>query len=1730
VVPQTKNTTTDNNSMEPRSHVWCRDPDPEGDDAWILAEVLSKSAEDIHLVTLSKKVPVKLSRRRIIVDEQKTELKYDGVETANAPLSEADRAEGRDDDLIQLPHLHEPAILHAIHERFKHDRIYTYTGPVLIAVNPFQRLPLYTQPMLEAYRRDGLLRSQSLPPEHPLPPHVYSIADRSYRQMMRSSTDAAYSRELKSQSILISGESGAGKTETTKIVMMYLTTLGTSNDHGTTTSSGGISHDEGLSTMEKVLQSNPILEAFGNGKTLRNDNSSRFGKLIDLGFSRSGQLMGAKVQTYLLEKVRVGFHASGERNYHIFYQILRGATHDQLKRYHFHEGITGGLELANHMHYTGQGGAPQLREFTDEDGLGYTLKAMRSMGWHEEQIENVLRMVAGILHLGQVQFEAGESSGVEIAVIDDAMQTTVNHVAELLGVDVHKLQKALTERAVIARGDTIMSPISPAKALDARDAVAKTVYGALFLWVVEQVNSCIGWANDAEVRSTVGVLDIFGFECFAVNSFEQLCINFTNEALQQQFNKFIFKMEQDLYESEKINWAFISFPDNQDCLDLIQLRPNGLLPQLDDECKLGQRGSDRNWANRLYQTFVPSGNVSENGRFHATAIQKGKAMFCVNHFAGLVAYSAETGFLEKNKDEIPLTAKAMFESAPNKLMRDVFAVQLRASEDRSDSATAAGKPAKSKTVGTQFKEQLNSLMERVASTEPHYIRCLKPNDTAKAKLLTRKRVTEQLRYGGVLEAVRVARMGYPVRLDHVTFFKRYRMLLPQLKSNELPWTLDRQSADPQKMCIRLVEQILKDGRAEKDETSRAAKLRSMQTQPPPLDFPQADVQPGLTKIFMRKPPYDILEAHRVLHQSAATALLQSFFRGIKERRSYLLLQAAAEVAQRVYRGCVGRARWWSLKEAQASELLIKFLRTMVYKLRYICAKGGMVQLEALYRGRVVRRTLGAIRIQARWRMVKIQRAHLKLRSAAVAFQCTLRRRTARHLMLEMKREQKDIGKLKDNNEKLKSEMAGLKAMLNAMAKGEASSKESEARLQEKEQQIAVLENKIKVLERELETERLNVARLEKELEFVERASPSAFSLQHIAPVESPKTYHRRHHTSESVVARQHHTTEPTVPPQTPLRTIEPIVPPKTPLRIQDEGRENISLIANESSTPARVSGSAAIHAEAIAEYKDKISRLEKELETERKAHREKDVEIIKLRAKINGVKLSDVDLQAMMAPVDGKLQPPAPSEQQILENVAKEENLREEENNVLPIEQRRKDFTIQPEVAGNDVEEENEVAEAQAKQTSVSKPPMHNKNETSPRAATSKEVMSTLDKLGINLKETPKTSKENPFYGRSPSDYFPLVRRGMAALADELMTKEEEEVVTVGWKHDITSRKEREEALRDEVRRFDIKSKQFKHSLEEGIDVVLWQLNVNHGGTDGDNEDFVSKATPVTLKLAKRGELLVQTALLFGTRGGYLSKALGRGQKSAFDPLPLTEILEVKAGCCGYDQMSLPRSTKDQNKSANKSENKLSSLFLTFKATPNPVAALARTYFLRFKSRAARNDLMIGLRGLLADLQIKEGLSVSSLHTVTPQPSSTRRMPTANAVAHQSKGPVMPTIIDDDDEQTVTVPIQIVHREMNRERQAYDRLLLQMLQGNSDLKDKEDDLLLMRAKLDELTHNLDEKEKAQANDSKLIMALSKKLEILLMDNEDLRDQNDRLNDRLVAIESEKMNIMSNLQF
>lgn len=1712
--------------MEEGAHVWTVDDD--GDDAWWLCEVLEKTEEELKLNPLDKPDIGTIVRPRVVQkdapdDGMPVEVRYEKVELANAKLSDADRKEGLDADMINLPHLHEPAILHAVNERFNDDKIYTWTGPVLIAVNPFQRLPLYTNDILEQYRRQGLLRSQGMGDsgQQALPPHIYSIADTSYRQMMAEGR--------KSQSILISGESGAGKTESTKIVMLYLTTLGSSQPSKSmeeSKSGGGI---QDLSVMERVLQSNPILEAFGNARTLRNDNSSRFGKFIELGFSRAGTLLGARVQTYLLEKVRLGFHASGERNYHIFYQVLRGMTEEQKKKFRFHDHETHGLELANHYHYTGQGGAPNLREFTDEAGLKYTVKAMRSLGWNEEKVDTVLGLIAGLLHLGQVNFDAEERDGVEVGIIKEENEKEVSDAAELAGVDHDKLRTALTEKVMITRGEEIKIALSPKQAADARDALSKTIYGAMFLWVVEEVNHSISWENDSDVRSSCGVLDIFGFECFAINSFEQLCINFTNEALQQQFNKFIFKMEQAEYETEDINWAFIEFPDNQDCLDTIQARPKGILAMLDDECRLGVRGNDRNWADRLYKTYLPEKKqtVSDNTRFQATPIQRSRAIFAVRHFAGLVNYTAETGFLEKNKDEIPLTAQTLLETAPSQLVKDLYAVQKKALTDAAPKAKAGGpnKPAKAKTVGQQFKEQLADLMVKIESTEPHYIRCLKPNDAAKPSLITRKRLTEQLRYGGVLEAVRVARMGYPVRLDHVGFFQRYRMLLPSVGDERLSWSLEGQ-ARPQDLCIKLVDILLEEGKKTKERgrvspneegITRAEKIRRLQFQPHPMMFPKTDVQLGLTKVFMRKPPHDLLEAHRTFHQTAAVTMLQCWVRGLQQRMKYLVMEHTAETVQRVYRGYKGRERWWKLRRKVAAFLLTKHFRMQIYRRKYDCSRRGTVQLQAHYRGHATRRVLATIKIQTAVRMTKHRMIYRKIKGAVLALQCAQRQRIARTVLLSLKGEQKDIGKLKQNNEKLKQEMASLKAMLSAQAESSAGREKHVKELDEKEAQIKVLGKRISELEKDLEREKWAVKKLEKDMEKQKAAAEQQLNemegMRQTAAYAAPAAARGGARAAQA----QSMTAYPSSPPHSPKPRSQAHAASMPPamLAMGNMSSENLGLALV---TPALEH---TVSSDRLAEQHAHVAKLEEELEAERKLRRDADGEIIKLRAAVGGVTLSDGEVGALLANKLEDLEGPSAHELDIVEEEEEGEAGEEQLSSAngamgAAVPQDR----IDPEVTGAEQEEQAAVRKEQREKKAAVIKAEQGRQAALVRAASLSQFQAQKK---LEEKEAALAAMPKPALQRSASDYFPLIRRGAAG---EEEGKAPQEVVAVGWKVEISNRKEREEALRDEVQVFESKMRKVYPHLEEGVEVTMWQLNRNMdtgmeaGEGGGARDEFAMKSTPIHVQLHRRGDLLVQAVLTFGTKGGYLSKALGRRSRRegvALEPLPLHEILEVKAGCVGCDQAELPTPKSSKSKSKSKSDtNRQSSLFLTVKATQTPMAS-ARFYYMKFKSRSARNEVMVGLRGILGDLQIHEGVSVSSMHTPgEPEPP--------NAAGGMGRGPhsvEMSPMANGD----MLVPLSEVHSVIDQERKNYDRLLLLLLQSSGDLKGKEDELLMLRGKLDAVSAESAEKDRVQANDSKLIMQLSKKLETLLMDNEDLRDQNDRLNTRLVAVECEKMNLM-----
>jgi len=706
------------------------------------------------------------------------------------------------DDLIGLTHLHEPAILHALRLRYDNDIIYTSTGPILIAVNPFKHMPLYSSEMMERYRLQGETRSngasgsttgitpgkfKAMPRKRRqgrLSPHVYQTADDAYRSMMRGMENAALVSRGRgvqvetNQSILVSGESGAGKTVTTKIVLNYFAMLSRKRAEEEGMRSPKNDMDEDVSIEQQVLQSNPILESFGNARTIRNDNSSRFGKFIDVAFNGAGKVSGASIETYLLEKVRLIHPGAGERNYHVFYQFLASATDTEREEFLLDNFIEEDFLLLS------QSGTFDRRDgVSDEEMHQEMLDAMITIGFTPEQIQNLVRLVCAILFLGNMTFTPEEHDATDdpSCTLDD--NTYSRNAAELLGVTFEEMASALTCRTILAGYEVLEKSLTLEEAVKASEALIKATYGGAFDYIVDRINESIddeheilaaqqrGSSNQSRSpsrqmfsipHSSIGVLDIFGFETFETNSFEQICINYTNEALQQQFNKYVFKLEQQEYEREGILWKFISFPDNQDVLDLIDQKRSGILSILDDQCML-PKGVDSKFCRYLYQ------RCNDHPRFSASSKQRVRFQFSIEHYAGPVEYNTD-GWILKNKDQLPVKGFELLHSSTFDLLKDIKGY-IRCEERKGRGSVAT------KSVGAQFSLQLRTLRDRIDRTVPHYIRCLKPNDELIPDMFEPKNIVEQLRCGGVLEAVRVSRAGYPTRYPHELFIGRYYILI-----------------------------------------------------------------------------------------------------------------------------------------------------------------------------------------------------------------------------------------------------------------------------------------------------------------------------------------------------------------------------------------------------------------------------------------------------------------------------------------------------------------------------------------------------------------------------------------------------------------------------------------------------------------------------------------------------------------------------------------------------------------------------------------------------------------------------------------------------------------------------------------------------------------------------------------------------------------------------------------
>ena len=793
------------------------------------------------------------------------------------------------EDLVELTHLHEPAIVHALEARYKEDIIYTNTGSILLAVNPFKKIDnLYTREMMELYwNHDKDVNNEASTP----PPHAFAVAERAFSSMMRSleeSDSNAVSETPCNQSILVSGESGAGKTVNTKIVMRYLTLL--SQRHMRKAMSPSRTDKECLSVESQVLQSNPILESFGNARTIRNDNSSRFGKFIEMSFQARrddpscsrGTLLGASIDFYLLEKVRLVSVNPGERNYHVFYEITcpRGMGVKEKKRYKLTSNFGKGETSlgAEDFKMTSISGTFDRRDgVADLDTYQELRMAMDSVGFADHEQEGIFRVTAALLHASNLHFE---NRGSDDSYVYDG-DGTLAAASDLLGVSVDSLQTVLTSSVIEARGEILMKRLSTTQAKKALEAVTKAVYGVLFEYIVKRINQSIevhGDANGYELNkvATIGVLDIFGFESFQTNSFEQLCINYCNEALQQQFAKFVFKAEQAEYEEEGIGWSNIDFPDNQDTLDLIEAKRVGIFSVLDEQCRLPKR-TDQTFAKAVH-------DLCEKNEFYvASRMQQSKGSFSIIHYAGEVEYDS-SGFLLKNKDDLPKGTFELLSSSTVELISELACI-LESSDDVSvaSSANNSRPPMKMKrssstlsrpTVSGQFSSQLRVLRSRIEMTEPHYIRCLKPNDRLVADSLDHSLISHQLNCAGVLPAMKIARAGFAMRYLHNSFDQRFSPIVSREVST-LTYRRLKQAERSRKL-VRLLSSKLE------------IEMKNRLGMGVPYDVVSWGVQIGKTKVFLRATAFEALEELRYSVLNKAAVTIQANTRVFLERNRLLL--------------------------------------------------------------------------------------------------------------------------------------------------------------------------------------------------------------------------------------------------------------------------------------------------------------------------------------------------------------------------------------------------------------------------------------------------------------------------------------------------------------------------------------------------------------------------------------------------------------------------------------------------------------------------------------------------------------------------------------------------------------------------------------------------------------------------------------------------------------------------
>ncbi|XP_022152731.1 myosin-12 [Momordica charantia] len=890
------------------SHVWVGDPE----DAWVDGQVTEINGKNATIITTNEKTIV-------------AEISSIYPKDTEAPPAGVD-------DMTKLAYLHEPGVLHNLACRFSLNEIYTYTGNILIAVNPFRRLPhLYDIHMMEQYK--GAAFGE-------LSPHLFAVADACYRSMIN---------EQGSQSILVSGESGAGKTETTKMLMRYLAFM------------GGRSNTEGRTVEQQVLESNPVLEAFGNAKTVKNNNSSRFGKFVEIQFDKNWKISGAAIRTYLLERSRVCQVSDPERNYHCFY-MLCAAPPEDVKKYK--------LGDPRSFHYLNQTNCYEVANVDDSREYLETRNAMDVVGISQDEQDAIFRVVAAILHLGNIDFMKGkevDSSKVK----DEKSNYHLQTAAELLMCDVKALEDSLCQRVIVTPDGNITKPLDPDSAVLSRDALAKTVYSRLFDWIVDKINSSIG--QDPNAASLIGVLDIYGFESFKINSFEQLCINLTNEKLQQHFNQHVFKMEQEEYTKEEINWSYVEFVDNQDVLDLIEKKPGGIIALLDEACMF-PKSTHETFAQKMYQTY------KAHKRFSKPKLAR--TDFTINHYAGDVTYQADQ-FLDKNKDYVVAEHQALLNASQCSFVANLFPPLPEESS----------KQSKFSSIGTRFKQQLQALMETLNTTEPHYIRCVKPNTVLKPGIFENFNVLNQLRCGGVLEAIRISCAGYPTKRTFDEFLDRFGMLAPDI--------LD--GSDEKSPCIAICDRMGLKG-----------------------------YQIGKTKVFLRAGQMAELDARRTEILANAVRRIQRQIRTHLTRKEFISLRRATIHLQKLWRAQLARQLYEQMRREAASIRIQKHARGHAASKSYkkllasaIVIQTGMRAMAARNEYRHRRRTKAAIIVQTEWRRASAISAYKQQQKATLSLQCLWRARIARKELKKLKMAARETGALKEAKDKLEKRVEEL---------------------------------------------------------------------------------------------------------------------------------------------------------------------------------------------------------------------------------------------------------------------------------------------------------------------------------------------------------------------------------------------------------------------------------------------------------------------------------------------------------------------------------------------------------------------------------------------------------------------------------------------------------------------------------------------------------------------------------